>query len=118
MAKSFRVKKRDTPRLLTFKLEDEDNEFSFRPPKIGPILLAMASDKVTDQIGAQLRWFLSGLSEKTREHIQSRLDNDDDDLDIDTIQEVMGYLMGKAASNNDEDKPSSNDRPSSSQQDW
>lgn len=93
---SFKVAPRRTE-AITFDLQGNDREYSFVPPKQADMVLPMLGAE-NDLMAAKaaFEWLDSGLSEEDRAHISARLKDPKDDLDIDTIEEVVTALVEKA----------------------
>jgi hypothetical protein len=89
----FGVAKRRTEP-VTFELEGSDHVFTFTPPKQAGMVLPMF-EAVTDIDEARpaFEWLDEGLTEEDRAIIYGRLKDKGDDLDIDTIGEVVSGLV-------------------------
>lgn len=97
---SFKVAKRRR-KPITFDLEGDDYEYSFSPPKQAGVFMPLfeGEDEI-DEIQtsrAVFAWLDKGLSEEDRKHIEDRLRDEDDDLDFDTLGDVVKALMEKAS---------------------
>jgi hypothetical protein len=88
----FKVaKRRRQP--ITFSLEGDDHEYSFKPPKTAAMVLPMLdSDSDLGAAKAAFDWLDQGLSKEDQDRISARLKDEDDDLDIATIEEVVEAL--------------------------
>lgn len=80
--------------------EEGDHVYSFTPPKSAVMMMpVLDSDEVTD-IGmtrATFDWLSEGLSEEDSDRIMARLRDPKDDLDIDTLAEVIQGLSEKVS---------------------
>lgn len=92
---SFKVAKRRTD-AITFDLEGDKHEYSFVPPKQADMVLPML-DAENDLMAAKaaFEWLDNGMSEEDRAHLAARLRDPKDDLDIDTVEEVVTALVEK-----------------------
>ena len=97
---SFKVAKRRA-QPITFDLEGDDHVYTFTPPKqAGTAMPLIKSDMdiKSDAFGlaaarSTFKWLDDGLSDEDREHIEARLRDPKDDLDFDTLGEVVEALM-------------------------
>lgn len=95
---SFKVPKR-RKEVVTFTLEGSDHSYAFTPHKQADIFLPLmdgendSGDNPFTQTRAIFSWLDAGLSESDRTHIEGRLRDEDDDLDFDTLGEVIKGLM-------------------------
>lgn len=84
--------------VVTFTLGGQPHIYKFKPPKqaamITPMMTA-ASD--LDAAKAAFQWLDRGLSEADRKRISDRLKDEEDDLDIDTIEEVVTTLVERGS---------------------
>jgi hypothetical protein len=94
---SFKVAKRRRD-AITFDLEGNDRVYSFTPPKSADMVIPMLEAE-TEMIAAKAAfdWLDQGLSEDDRAHIAARLRDQDDDLDIDTVEEVVAALVERVS---------------------
>jgi hypothetical protein len=82
---------------ITFDLEGNPHVYTFTPPKQADMVLPMLdAENDLSAAKAAFEWLDDGLSEEDREHIAARLRDKNDDLDIDTIEEVVTALVEKA----------------------
>ena len=90
---SFKVAKR-RKEVITFDLEGSDHQYEFTPPKQADMVLPML-DADSDLMAAKaaFEWLDNGLSEADQKHISDRLKDKEDDLDIDTIEEIVTSLV-------------------------
>lgn len=95
MGKTYTSKPRDRTRVLTFTLDDR--VFEFRPPKDSSLVLALLSGNDAAPVQATFNWLSGGLSEEDNDFIIERLANEDDDLDFDTLGEIVQDLMEEAS---------------------
>lgn len=101
------AKKRTAKKAIEFSIDDQ--VFKFKPPKMtGLYLMALeASDYAegSDELDAaitqlnlgQLEWFWAGLTDKDTKAIKARLYDPRDDLDTDTIYQLISGLMEAAS---------------------
>lgn len=83
---------------ITFKLNPEPHEYVFTPPKTAIMVLPIIDSSDTGEIEltrASFDWLADGLSEEDELRIFNRLRDPEDDLDVDTIQEVVTKLGEK-----------------------
>lgn len=80
------AKRRKEP--ITFTLDDRS--FVFTPPKLAGAVLDVLD---TDDNGALLDWFASGLSDEDETFITNRLRDESDDLDVDDIGRIVQSLV-------------------------
>lgn len=94
---SFKVPKRNREP-ITFDLEGSKHEYSFVPDKQASMVLPMLdAESDLDAAKSAFQWLDRGLSEADRAHISNRLKDPEDDLDIDTVEEVVTALVEEAA---------------------
>lgn len=94
---SFKTaKKRRGP--VTFDLEGDSHEYTFKPPKTAAMVLPMldAEDDL-EAAKAAFAWLDKGMSEEDRAHLTARLYNEDDDLDIEDLEDVVAGLVEKVS---------------------
>jgi hypothetical protein len=79
---------------VTFDLSPDPHEYSFVPPKQADMVLPMLGAE-SDLVAAKaaFEWLDNGLSEEDQDRISKRLKDPKDDLDIDTIEEVVTALV-------------------------
>jgi hypothetical protein len=85
---------------VTFDLEGDKHVYSFTPPKQARVfmpLLAAGDDGDIASSKAVFEWLDDGLSEEDREHLEARLRDPEDDLDFDTLGEIVKGLMEKVS---------------------
>lgn len=94
---AFRVaKRRKDP--ITFTLEGNKHIYTFTPPKQATMVLPMLDSE--DELGAAkaaFSWLDLGLSQEDQDHIIARLKDDEDELDTDTIEEVVTGLVERVS---------------------
>ena len=79
---------------ITFDLGGDDHEYSFVPPKQADMVIPMlGADSDLVAAKAAFEWLDSGLSTEDQDRISARLKDPKDDLDIDTIEEVVTKLV-------------------------
>lgn len=98
--KAFDVPKR-TPTVLEFTLGDDDL-YTFTPPKTSGMLLDIVvgdpdADNNVAATRASLNWLSDGLPDDQAQRILDRLRDPDDDLDTDTLNEVIKWLVEQAS---------------------
>lgn len=81
---------------------NEDHEYVFTPPKSAVMLMPILEVDSTSDEGlgltkATFDWLGSGLSQEDRERVIARLKDPQDDLDIDTLTEVVQALSERVA---------------------
>lgn len=101
MAKEFSTKSRER-RQIEFTLDGET--FTFTPPKRAELIMSViAEDGLnskgtdTDSIRDMLNWLGDGLGETQAASLLARLRDPDDDLDLDTVNEIARYLLGQSS---------------------
>jgi hypothetical protein len=88
---------------IPFALEGSDHVYSFKPPKQAgvfmPLLLGDAhdGDDDLDSTRATFKWLDKGLSKDDMGRIEARLRDPEDDLDFDSLAEVVKALMERAS---------------------
>jgi hypothetical protein len=98
---SFKVAaRRRTP--ITFDLGGDDHVYTFLPPKQAGVFMPMldaANDDAASMSAARaaFKWLDDGLGKEDQDHIEARLRDEDDDLDFDTLGEVINGLMEKVS---------------------
>ena len=81
---------------LRFTLKGKSHVLVFQPPKQAVMVLPMLDAKEDIEAAkAAFEWLDDGLSEDDQKHIEDRLRDEKDDLDIDTITEVVKGLVAK-----------------------
>lgn len=81
------AKRRKEP--ITFTLDGD--EYTFNPPKTAGVVLEYA--ETGNDIGPLLDWLDEGLSEEQAKRIEDRLRDPDDDLDMDTLGDIVAALF-------------------------
>ena len=72
--------------------------FSFVPPKTAVMVLAVvAAEDDSDNLKAMFDWLDQGLSTADSEHLEARLRDKDDDLDVDMLAEIVKGLIEEAS---------------------
>lgn len=99
---SVKVPKRNTEP-IEFDLEDgapKAHVYVFTPPKQADMVLPMlGAENDLEAARAAFEWLDEGMSEEDRDRVAARLKDPNDDLDIDTIQEVVTLLVEAAGGN-------------------
>jgi hypothetical protein len=91
---SFKVAVRRTE-AITFDLEGSAHVYSFVPPKQADMILPMLDNADNDLAAAKAAfdWLDNGMSKEDQEHMAARLRDPKDNLDIDTVEEVVSGLV-------------------------
>lgn len=84
---------------VTFKLGD-DHVYTFTPPKSAVMMMPLINPEEGEDTGLAITkstfdWLGDGLSEEDNQRIQARLKDPEDDLDVDTLSEVVAGLSEK-----------------------
>lgn len=84
--------RRKTP--IEFTIEGDDYVYKFVAPKRAKLILPMLSGdhSETDSIRDLFAWLRKGLGDDAFTHMLDRLEDEDDDLDIDILQELSQNL--------------------------
>lgn len=87
---------------ITFDLGGDDYVYTFKPPKQAGVFMPIINATDDDNAGmsaarAAFAWLDKGLSEKDQAHMEARLRDEDDDLDFDTLGDVINGLMEAVA---------------------
>lgn len=96
---SFKVAKRGDIQPITFDLEGDEHVYTFQPPKQAVMFMpVLAPDADDEMLGINLtkssfQWLDAGLSKSDSDRIEARLRNPEDDLDFDTLGEVVKGLV-------------------------
>lgn len=98
MAKSFSTRSKQNLKPRQIEIDLDGQLIAFHPPKVGPLMVALASEDESDIIRLQFKWFFDGLSPAAEKHIRDRINDPDDPMDSDTLTEVLKYLIGAATS--------------------
>lgn len=79
---------------ITFTLGGDTHKYAFTPPKKAAMITVMMS-ATSDLEAAKgaFGWLDDGLSTEDRDKIAARLKDPEDDLDIDTIEQVVSALV-------------------------
>jgi hypothetical protein len=92
-------KRRKKP--MTFTIEGDEHEYTFKAPKQAGVFMGLFDgDDEVDEMAmsrAVFEWLDKGLSEDDQKHIEDRLRDEDDDLDFDTLGDIVKALMEKSA---------------------
>lgn len=85
--------------VITFDLGDDEHVYSFVPPKQADMVLPMLDADGDDLLAAKaaFSWLDDGMSEEDRAYLTARLKDKEDDLDIDTIEEVVTSLVERVS---------------------
>lgn len=75
----------------------DDVEYEFTPPKMASLVLGIVTGDDIGSVRAMLDWLDSGLPKDQSQLLEARLRDPKDDLDFDTLSEVIQGLMAKAA---------------------
>lgn len=79
---------------ITFDLGGDAHKYRFTPPKqAGMIMPMLTAENDLEAARSAFEWLDRGLSEDDRARIKARLEDEDDDLDFDTIEEVVTKLV-------------------------
>ena len=80
---------------VTFELGGDDHVYSFLAPKQAEMILPIldTDGSELDAARASFKWLDNGLSESDRKRIEMRLRDKADNLDFDTLSEVVRGLM-------------------------
>lgn len=85
---------------ITFRLDDDPHSYTFNPPKDAVMVLPMIeSGDISDgaQTKAAFNWLGEGLSEDDNKRLIGRLRDPKDDLDVETISELVQALTEKVS---------------------
>jgi hypothetical protein len=91
---TFKVaKRRNDP--ITFQVEGEDYEYSFTPPKTAEMVLPMmeAGENGLMATKAAFEWLDTGLSEDDQKHLEARLRDPKDDMDVSALEDIVVGLV-------------------------
>lgn len=83
---------------VRFRVDGDDHEYVFVAPKQATLLLSAVAFDPTDAAGAlpmvkgMFDWLDAGLGVEQAARIEARLRNPDDDLDVDTLTEIIKWL--------------------------
>lgn len=86
---------------ITFTLEGDEHVYEFNPPKQAKMFMPFLDengDGISGEMGmvkALFDWLGAGLSEEDNARILARLRDEDDDLDFDSLSEVVMKLTEK-----------------------
>jgi len=102
MAKEFKTGERPR-RVIEFILDDET--YTFTAPKRSGLIMSVVTSVGVDGKGSTesdsvrdlLNWLGDGLSESQSAAILARLQDPDDDFDLDNINEIARYLLGQTS---------------------
>lgn len=90
---SFEVaKRRREP--IEFRLGGDDHLYSFEPVKQAEMVLPLIQSKGDlEAVKTAFSWLDKGLSQNDQDHMVARLRDPEDDLDTDTIEDVVEKLI-------------------------
>ena len=71
-----------------------DAGYVFTPPKRAVMLLPIVTGQM-DETDSMYQWFMTGLTPEHRNRILTRLQDDNDDFDYDTVTRVTRQLVEK-----------------------
>lgn len=100
------AKRRHEPITFTLGLAPADSTlhvYTFTPPKNAVMLMPImdgdstGNDRQMDLTRATFDWLGDGMSDEDNERLKSRLKDPKDDLDVDTLSEVVEKLSEKVA---------------------
>lgn len=100
-AQEFEVAKKRR-KTIEFTIPPDGTVYKFNPPKLaGAVLPVLDITDNESDVGmldlvatrAGFRWMLKGLNEPQQELLRSRLDDEDDDLDMDDIGDFIVRLQ-------------------------
>lgn len=79
----------------------DDHTYTFNPPK-NAVMLMPLMDGSTGSVGlgltkATFDWLGKGMSQEDNDHLLARLRDEEDDLDIPTVEKVIEALSEKVA---------------------
>lgn len=101
---STKLKIEDSDALAEEVWLGDDGPFDFYPPKIGKLMKTFRRIGTSNEsesgglmLQAQWDWLERGFGEEDWEHIEARLDDDDDPLDFPHIQKLFEDLLAVAA---------------------
>lgn len=101
MGKSFQTKERER-QVVEFDVDGE--QFTFTPPKRAGLIASVVStvglnrvSTETDSVRDLLNWLGEGLPDDQAERILARLNDPDDDFDLDTVNEIARYVLGQSS---------------------
>lgn len=83
-------RRRDT---ITFTLDGDT--YHFTPPKKAGMVLEVSEGG--NEVKALFDWLDDGLPTEEAEYLENRLRDPDDDLDVDTLTEVVAGLLEKVS---------------------
>lgn len=87
---SFTTAKR---RVKPIVFELDGDEYSFKPPKTAGVALATLDGDDTTATKAVFDWLGAGLSDEQHDLLIGRLKDPKDDLDLDTLSEIVKALI-------------------------
>ena len=91
---SYTTKRRERETIV-FNIDDD--EFHFTPPKTAATTLDLvAAEDDMDRVQIMFDWLGNGLPDEENELLIARLRDNDDGLDMDTLNELVGDLMSTA----------------------
>lgn len=99
MAKSlsFNAPKTRKAKTLTFSLNGRD--MKFKVPKQYGLIMAAGADNNAKTATALFEWLDQGLSEADQKHIEERLLDPNDSLDVEYVSEIIQALIEEASGN-------------------
>jgi hypothetical protein len=100
MAKDFTTKQRER-QSTEFTLDGET--FTFTPPKRAALIMSaivtVGLDKPSsdgDSVRDLLNWLGEGLGDEQADRVLGRLQDPNDDFDLDQVNEIARYLLGQS----------------------
>lgn len=91
-ARNFAVPKR-VSQTITFTVGDEPYEYAFTPGKAATAILPVLEGADEQAfVKANFDWLGNGLPIEQRQHLIDRLKNPEDDLDVDTLNDIIQDL--------------------------
>jgi hypothetical protein len=101
MGKSFATKVREK-QVIDFDIDGEP--FTFTPPKRAGLIASVVSSvgldgraTDTDSVRDLLNWMGDGLPEAQKDRVIERLNDPEDDFDLDTVNDIARYLLGQSS---------------------
>ena len=89
------LRKADPETETSEKRGEDDNVYSFTPPKTALMLMPILEGGDPDGMGmtrATLNWLGEGLTEEENQRILARLKDPQDDLDVDNLTDIIKAL--------------------------
>lgn len=91
----------------------DDDEFHFDPPKLAKAMLPMldgSDDGDQERMAATKAmwdWLRAGLPEPEYKRLTARMDDDDDEFDVEDLVEVVRYLVSQVSGRPSTKQPAS-----------